>query len=172
MAAIGTRQDRIVKPSEGDWIPSGSVEVIARSAQGRLSLDGKPLEADSPFPGVLSARFSARPGHHVLVLESPDGRIDVSFFTGEEQPDGGPRPYVSHPPASIACAHCHGVSRRGRFRFSGGCQSCHAEEAFIQVHSHPPHELASCGMCHDAHGSAETKLLVLPQEKACVQCHN
>ena len=172
LAAVGAADDRIVKPSEGDWIQGGDVGIIAVAEQGRLLVDGVPLEFETPFPGILSARQSVEPGRHQLVLESSGGRVEVSFWTGDERPEGAGRPYVGHPPATIGCAHCHGMSRRGRFRFRGGCQSCHAEEAFIRVHSHPSHELASCGMCHDAHGSSEASLLVLPKEKACVQCHN
>ncbi len=168
----GTAEDRIVKPSNGDWIPDGAIEVIVSTAEGTLVLDGEPLEATAPFPGVLAARASLGPGLHVLALESDKGRLEVSFQTGEDAPVGDASPYAHHPPVSLACGHCHSVSRRGRFRFSGGCQSCHAEEAFIRVHSHPSHELASCGMCHDAHGSAEESLLAIPKEKACVQCHN
>ena len=68
------------------------------------------------------------------------------------------------------CTHCHSVSRRGRFRFGGGCRACRGEEQFIHTHSRHPHELASCGMCHEAHGSSDAKHLVLQPEQACKQC--
>ncbi len=165
-------EERIVKPRDGSWQEGTSVEIIARAADGLLLLDGRPIEASEPFPGVLHARAEVAPGQHLLRLESPEGAEQASFHAGGP-PDGeaGP-PYVDHPPLRIDCAHCHTVSRRGRFRFGGGCQTCHTREAFVQTHSHELHELASCGMCHDAHGASAAKLLVVAREQACKQCHN
>lgn len=172
-AGIGlAAEGAFVKPTDGAWIPSGVVEVIARAADGQLLLDGHPLAAERPFPGVLHARAEVGPGQHVLRLASSEGHAQVVIRTGPAPGADTGAAYVDHPPVRTECAHCHSVSRRGRFRFSGGCQSCHLEQDFIQTHSHQPHELASCGMCHDAHGSSVSKLLALPAETACKQCHN
>lgn len=167
-AEVGT----IVKPRDGTWIRSEEVEVIARAAGASLHLDGKLVAADEPFPGVLHARVPVAAGPHVLRLASAEGAHEVRFHSGAEAPADAGAPFVDHPPLRIECTHCHSVSRRGRFRFGGGCQACHGEEQFIHTHSHQPHELASCGMCHDAHGSSVAKHLVLPPEQACKQCHN
>ena len=162
----------IVKPPEGAWLPGAEVQIIARGESAKLLLDGKPLEAEEPFPGVYAVTADLLPGAHRLRLESPEGVSEVSFHSGGDPPNSASEQYADHPPSQIACTHCHSVSRRGRFRFSGGCQSCHPKEPFIKTHSHEPHELASCGMCHDAHGSATAQLLLLPKEQACRQCHN
>ncbi len=171
-SAAGADEATIVKPREGTWIQSEEVQVIAKAAGAQLHLDGKPVEADEPFPGVFHARVPISSGQHLLRLESADGIHEVRFRAGGDPVGDGVEPFVDHPPIRIECAHCHSVSRRGRFRFSGGCQTCHAKEQFIQTHSHELHELASCGMCHDAHGSSVAKLLVLPRDQACKQCHN
>ncbi len=163
---------RILKPADGTWLQGASVQVIAKAEAGKLVLDGQALAADEPFPGIQRARVQLSPGKHVLRLESPAGTQEVVFHTGNAPPSADSKAYVDHPPVVTECTHCHSISRRGRFRFSGGCQSCHAEEPFIRTHSHEPHELASCGMCHDAHGSAAAKLLTLSKEHACKQCHN
>lgn len=172
--AVGLARDRgpIVKPPDGAWLRSESVEIIVKSAKGRLLLDGEPVQADEPFPGVFRSSVTVAPGNHTLRLESSDGVHEVRFRTGSDPGGGVADPFVEHPPFRTECTHCHSVSRRGRFRFSGGCQTCHAKEQFIQTHSHEPHELTSCGMCHDAHGSSAAKLLVLPRDQACKQCHN
>lgn len=162
----------IVKPPEGAWLPGAEVQIIAKGEAAKLLLDGKPLEAEEPFPGVYSVTAELLPGAHRLRLESPEGVSEISFHSGAVPPDTASEKYSDHPASQIACTHCHSVSRRGRFRFSGGCQSCHLKEPFIKTHSHEPHELASCGMCHDAHGSATAQLLMLPKEQACKQCHN
>lgn len=162
----------IVKPPDGAWLSGPEVQIIVRGESAEILLDGNPLETKEPFPGVYAVIVELLPGAHRLRLESPAGTSEISFHSGNEQPDGTSKRYADHPPSQIACTHCHSVSRRGRFRFSGGCQSCHPREPFIKTHSHEPHELASCGMCHDAHGSAASQLLRLPKEQACKQCHN
>ena len=168
----GEGASMIVRPRNGTWLPRLEVHIIAKAEDGRLLLDGQPVDADGEFPGVLHARLPIAPGQHFLRLDSPDGTNEITFYAGEIPPFTSAVPFVDHPPARIDCTHCHAVSRRGRFRFSGGCQSCHAREKFIQTHSHEPHELAGCGMCHDAHGSTSAKLLIVPKDSACKQCHN
>lgn len=163
---------RIVKPIDGSWLKGREVEIIAKAADGKLFLDDAPLRSAEPFPGVFHARVEAEPGSHLLRLESQGEALEIRFHVGAPPAGDETEAYVDHPPVRIDCAHCHSVSRRGRFRFSGGCQTCHAKEQFIRTHSHEPHELTSCGMCHDAHGSSVAKLLVMPREQACRQCHN
>ena len=169
---LAADQGSIIKPPDGAWLRGDSVEVIFKSATGKLLLDGDPVQADEPFPGVFRSRVTVAPGDHTLRLESSDGVHEVRFRTGSDPVAGSAEPFVEHPPLRTECTHCHSVSRRGRFRFSGGCQTCHAKEQFIETHSHEPHELASCGMCHDAHGSSAAKLLVVSRDQACKQCHN
>ena len=169
---LATADNAIVKPPEGAWLPGDLVQIIARGETGKLLLDDELLDAEEPFPGVFSATARVAPGTHRLRFELPDGVSEITFHSGAEPPSAASDQYANHPPTQIACTHCHSLSRRGRFRFSGGCQSCHPNEAFIKTHSHEPHELASCGLCHDAHGSAAEKLLLLPKEQACKQCHN
>lgn len=162
----------IVKPRNGAWVPEVEIDLIAKAEEGHLLLDGEPVETDRPFPGVLHARVHVATGKHSLRLDTPGGSDEIIFFAGPSPPFPSAAPFVDHPPTRIDCTHCHAVSRRGRFRFNGGCQSCHTEGQFIRTHSHAPHELSSCGMCHDAHGSTVAKLLIVPKETACKQCHN
>ena len=171
-ASLAADAGSIVKPPQGAWVRGGEVQIIAKAAEGRLFLDGKPVEADEPFPGVLHARAAVSAGQHTLTLESNAGSSTVAFRSGPVPIGDAGNAYTDHPPVQIECTHCHSLSRRGRFRFSGGCQTCHAKDQFIRTHSHEMHELSSCGMCHDAHGSSTANLLVIPQEQACKQCHN
>lgn len=170
-AALFAEPVSIVKPPSGAWILGDEVQIIARAPEGRILLDGMPVEAHEPFPGVLHSSVTVSEGKHRVTIESPDGSATAEFHTGRT-PDAGTRPYADHPPVATACTHCHSLSRRGRFRFSGGCEVCHAREPFIQQHSHEPHELASCGMCHDGHGSSTASLLLMSKDLACKQCHN
>ena len=171
-ASVAADAPVLVKPLNGSWIPGGELEVIAKAAAGRLLLDGRPLESEEVFPGVFLARMDVEAGEHSLRVESAGGSQEIRFRSGAAEGGEDATPFADHPPVQVECTHCHSVSRRGRFRFSGGCQSCHGEERFIRTHSHQSHELASCGMCHDAHGSSVPNLLALPREQACKQCHN
>ncbi len=163
---------RIVKPHDGALLPAGALDVIALASEGGLTLNGETLSASQPFPGVLLAKLKLTAGTHVLELSAEHDTQRVTFQVTDAVNGSDGALYRHHPPLAVECTQCHGVSRRGRFRFGGGCDSCHAPEPFIRTHSHQPHELSSCGMCHDAHGSSAAKLLVLPREQACKQCHN
>ena len=164
--------DSIVKPPDGAWIQGEEIEIIAKAVEGRLLVNGEAVAAEEPFPGVLHYLGLLTGGRHTITLESAGGSRTVAFHLGKSPGDGTVQPYRDHPPVRMDCTHCHSVSRRGRFRFTGGCESCHAGQQFIRTHSHEQHELSSCGMCHDAHGSSAAKLLVVAREQACKQCHN
>ncbi len=171
-AGLAAEGSKIVRPTDRAALAGSDVEVIAIAPAGTLELDGTAVAASEPFPNVLHATVKAGPGEHTLALVWGGGRTEVRFFVGDKAPEGF-RPYVAHPPrAGAACTQCHGLSRRGRFRFVGGCFDCHQEEAFANTHSHPAHVLRECGMCHNAHGSTAEAHLTLPKEAACKQCHN
>jgi len=162
---------KIVRPSDGAAIVSGPLDIAARAPGGWIELDGKPVDAEQPFPDVFRARIDAVPGEHVVSLIWEGGREDIRIWAGANPP-GAFTEFRQHPPLdAIECAQCHGVSRRGRFRFRGGCESCHAKEEFVKTHPHPMHVLEDCGQCHNAHGSTTDALLVHPRETACRLCH-
>jgi predicted CXXCH cytochrome family protein len=139
---------------------------------GRLELDGQPVDAEQPFPNVLHAKLPAGPGEHTVALIWEGGRQEVKVFVGDHPPEGF-KPFRMHPPpAGLDCTKCHGMSRRGRFRFEGDCFTCHTDEQFTAKHPHPKHVLEQCGMCHNAHGSTADALQIYPRETACRQCHS
>jgi predicted CXXCH cytochrome family protein len=169
-AATAQEQGKILRPVDGAALPDGvEMSIIARG--GKLELDGKPVPADQPFPEVLHAKTKPAPGTHTLALTGEGGRQEIRFFVGGNPPAGF-KAFRQHPPLAVDCNQCHGLSARGRFRFKGGCFDCHKEEGFLKTHSHKPDVLVECGQCHNAHGSTEKALLVMPREKACKLCHN
>jgi predicted CXXCH cytochrome family protein len=173
-AAVSGKEDsgKIMRPTDGAALASGEVDIVATAPAGKLQLDGVPVVAEEPFPNVFHASAKADPGQHTLALIWEGGRKEVNFFVGENPP-AEYKPFSQHPPsAGVECTHCHGVSRRGRFRFKGGCFDCHQKEDFTKVHPHPVHILQDCGMCHNAHGSTVKAHLILAKELACKQCHN
>lgn len=163
---------KIMRPVEGAAVPAGPVDIVATASQGKLELDGKPLAVEEPFPNVFHATVKVSPGAHALVLMWPEGRKEVHFFAGENPPAEF-QAFRQHPPAAeVKCTQCHEISKRGRFRFKGGCFDCHQQEGFAKIHSHDPGVLSQCGICHHAHGSVVKAHLLYPKETACKLCHN
>lgn len=167
----GAGEGKIVSPVDRAAFRSGSISVLCRSAGGKIELDGKLVEAQQVFPGILHAQLNPTLGEHTLTLLSKGRRHEVRFFVGNNPPEPY-RTFVKHPPIQTECTLCHGLSRRGRFRFKGGCFSCHQKELFFDAHQHEVHVLEQCGMCHNAHGSTVKAHLIFARKKACKQCHN
>lgn len=164
---------KILRPAERSSFATGPVDVVATvPAGGRILLDGVALKLDAPFPDVYHGKVSPPAGEHKLTLLWDDQRRDITFAVGE--PKTGFVPFKSHPPGGeVACTQCHELSKRGRFRFKGGCDGCHAVAAFGKSHTpHKPENLSECGMCHNAHGSIVKDHLLRPREQACKLCHN
>ena len=160
-----------MRPADGSAFRRGSpISIVARGPDARLELDGQELTSERPFPGVLHARTTPSAGPHELSLIWPAGRQQVRIFVGKGAPPEFST-FLEHPPLPVGCTQCHGLSRRGRFRFKGGCFDCHKEEAFASTHTHNSQVLEECGLCHNAHGSTVKAHLIVPREKACKQCH-
>lgn len=172
-AVAATAQDdgKILRPADGAAIAGDTVNIIATAPAGRLELDGKAIEAKEPFPNVFYATTAVSADEHRLALVWEGGRKEIRFFAGANPPADF-KAFRQHPPLeAVECTQCHGVSRRGRFRFEGGCFACHVEDAFTKTHPHAVHVLQECGLCHNAHGSTEKAHLLYPKEKACKLCH-
>ena len=162
-----------MRPADKAAYPAGAeVDVVATAEGGRLELDGAPLEVEQPFENVFHGKVSPAAGEHTLALVWDGGRKEVTFWVGGNAPEGF-APFREHPPlAGIECTQCHGLSRRGRFRFNGDCFTCHVEDQFMEAHPHPVHQLEQCGLCHNAHGSTVDAHLLYPKETACRLCHS
>jgi predicted CXXCH cytochrome family protein len=172
-AVVATAQDdgKILRPVDGAAIAGGTVDIIATAPAGRLEIDGKTIEAKQPFPDIFHAATTVAAGEHRLALIWDGGRQEIRFFSGANPPADF-KTFHPHPPLEgVECTQCHGVSRRGRFRFAGGCFACHVEDNFTKTHPHAVHVLQECGQCHNAHGSTEKAHLLYPKEKACKLCH-
>jgi len=162
---------RILRPEDGAALPPGEVSIIAVAQAGKLLLDGQQLSVEQSFPEVLHVRTTPSLGRHRLTLAWENGKTEISFFVGDNPPEGF-KLFQQHPPSPVECPQCHTLSRKGRLRFTGGCFGCHEQGDFNKTHRHPPHILEQCGQCHAAHGSTAKALLVLPRDKACGLCHS
>ncbi|MBI1355898.1 MAG: hypothetical protein GC160_16280 [Acidobacteria bacterium] len=171
-ALFAAEAGKLMRPTDGTAFPQGPIEIVARAPEGRIEIDGKPVEVEAPFPEVLHGKAEVASGEHVLALIWNGGRKEAKFFVGDNPPAGF-QPFRPHPGfESAECAQCHSVSRRGTFRFSGDCFTCHTDEQFTAHHPHPKHQLEQCGMCHNAHGGTADAFLLYPKETACTICHS
>jgi len=162
---------KIMRPVDGAALPTGQADIIVSAPSGKLQLDGRPIQADEPFPNVFHAVVKVDPGAHVLSLSWSGGTKEVRFFSGPNPPAGF-APFHQHPPIpNIQCTQCHGVTQSGRFRFKGGCFDCHQQDNFPKVHTHNDTILIQCGKCHNAHGSTVKANLILTKEAGCKLCH-
>ena len=163
---------KILRPANNSSFASGQVDVVATAPSGKLQLDGASIQTEQPFPDVLHATVKVPAGLHTLALLWEGGRKEVRFFAGPNPPAGF-QPFHQHPPVpDVPCTQCHGLNRRGRFVFKGGCFDCHRSDGFAKIHTHEPTVLEQCGMCHNAHGSAVKAHLLYSKETACKICHD
>lgn len=171
LASAASDDAKIMRPADHSALSNGQLDVAATAPNGKLELDGKPLDAEQPFPNVFHAKLKTASGLHTLALIWPDGRKEIQFFSGPNAPAGFAE-FHQHPPvADVPCTQCHELSKRGRFRFAGGCFTCHQQEKFAKVHTHKPDALSECGMCHNAHGSTVKAHMLQSKEAACKLCH-
>lgn len=164
-------EGKIVRPGDGSVLPPGEISIVARAPEGKLELDGRAIPSEEPFPGVFNAKTKPTQGAHTLALIWPGGRKEIRFHVGDNPPAEF-KPFRRHPPQAVACTDCHGLSSRGRFRFTGDCFGCHQQDTFPSAHQHTPSVLEQCGMCHNAHGSTAKAHLTLSRDQACKLCHN
>lgn len=86
-----------------------------------------------------------------------------------------------HPPAAEACEGCHEAisaahpdSTRADFQLAASagdlCAQCHQEFPGTKTR-HAPVAAGECLSCHDPHASAEPRLLRLPLNDQCFECH-
>jgi predicted CXXCH cytochrome family protein len=171
LSAADDAAGKIMRPVDNSSYASSQIDIVATAPDGKLQLDGAAIAAEQPFPNVLHAVVTAKPGLHSLALAWEGGRKEAHFFVGANAPNGF-QPFRQHPPiAGVQCTQCHGLSRSGRFIFKGGCFDCHQRDNFDKIHTHDPGVLERCGMCHNAHGSTVKAHLLYSKDAACKLCH-
>ncbi|MBM3739627.1 MAG: hypothetical protein FJW39_27995 [Acidobacteria bacterium] len=161
----------ILAPPRGVAFPGGEVRVIVRAdGKTQLKLDGKPVSAETPAEGVLTAALQLAPGAHEISY----GAETVRVFAGPG-PGAEFKPFRPHPPVAN-CTTCHAV-KNGIWTFQRAslatvCSQCHAKDKFPAKHTHEMGILADCQICHDPHGSTAAAHMRKEKEAACKQCHN
>ena len=90
------------------------------------------------------------------------------------------RPYKHRlPEGAMSCVDCHnphGLFRpeimRAAFGNEPGCFKCHSDKRGPFTWEHAPVRLEGCPACHEAHGSANPRMLVRHEQRlVCLECH-
>ena len=90
------------------------------------------------------------------------------------------RPFTHRlPQGAMSCVDCHNPhasfradSMKEAFGNEPGCLQCHSDKRGPFVFEHPPSKIEGCAACHEAHGSANPKMLVRHDVKLlCLECH-
>jgi DmsE family decaheme c-type cytochrome len=81
--------------------------------------------------------------------------------------------------AAMSCVDCHNPhasfradSMTSAFGNEPGCLQCHSDKRGPFIYEHAPVRLEGCTACHEAHGSANPRMLVRQQvSNLCLECH-
>jgi predicted CXXCH cytochrome family protein len=91
--------------------------------------------------------------HEVMHMAAEDACDNCHESTGAPHPQDGIKGFTLMDRMPDLCFYCH-------------------EEPVSQKFEHQPVDNKDCLACHDAHGSSESALLKLPEQKLCLSCHN
>jgi DmsE family decaheme c-type cytochrome len=83
------------------------------------------------------------------------------------------------PEGAMSCVDCHnphGSFRPGLMQLASanepGCFRCHGDKRGPFTFEHAPVRFEGCGSCHEAHGSANAKMLIRQEVRlVCLECH-
>jgi DmsE family decaheme c-type cytochrome len=90
------------------------------------------------------------------------------------------RPYKHRlPEGAMSCVDCHNPhasyradTMRASFGNEPGCLQCHSDKRGPFVYEHPVVRMDGCAACHEAHGSANPRMLTRHQARdVCLECH-
>jgi len=91
------------------------------------------------------------------------------------------KPYKHRlPEGAMSCVDCHNPHASLRpdtlaasFGNEPGCLQCHSDKRGPFVYEHAPVRLEGCTACHEAHGSANPRMLVRHEQRlVCLECHS
>lgn len=163
----------IFAPANHSVVAPGLLKIIAKSpGNTQVTVDGAAVAVTTAAPGAVRAEIKLTPGAHEIVARNDSGETRVEIFAGKTH--GEWKAFKQHPPVAT-CETCHAVKQGAwalkRASLAPVCASCHPQNRFAIIHTHNTDLLAECQGCHMPHGSTSAKLLKVPKETACKQCH-
>jgi len=174
------KDDGVLFPPDRAVLLSGSFDVICRTDQKSLEVDGQPREWEPFDPPLHVAHLRLSPGMHEIRIG--DQRREVVVALNEDEHDG-PADWAIHRRHTMnheegRCADCHQTGKQngritvGELKSYEACFQCHQPVDFDVIHSHPLEPIEHCETCHALHGSPRKALLKAPAKKLCADCHD
>ena len=119
---------KILRPADHSSFESSQVDVVATAPSGKLQLDGAWMKTEQPFPFVFHTVMNVSPGLHSLALVWDGGKKESAVFCRHESSRWLSAVSTASPLSDVQCTQCHGLNKRGRFIFKGGCFSIATSE--------------------------------------------
>lgn len=172
---------KVLFPLDRCVLLSGDFDVICKTEQGALEVDGEQYEWEPFEPPLRVSHVSLYPGRNKLRIGARELEI---FVAGNADQPGGPEGWQvwrNHPISGHGakrCTACHETEQRserisvGELKSYKACFECHRSVEFEAIHSHPLEPIEHCQMCHSLHGSTRKALLKAPIKKLCADCHD
>jgi predicted CXXCH cytochrome family protein len=170
---------QVLFPPDKSVLPSGQIDLIAKSPADTVTVDGKPQKLQAFKAPLRVARLRLSTGFHEIGL----GDEKIEFFVTVTPDDhDGPKdwPITRRHQLEIKgdrCVGCHETSKNseeevvGEVKSYKACLECHEPVEFELIHSHPLEPLEPCQMCHAMHAATLDNLLKRPVKQACDKCH-
>jgi len=185
MTGATAAEVEFISPRDGLLTTDDTLVVIGRAERGRrlnwsVRRDGV-TETDTVtanWGNLFEIFVMLGPGVNLIRVE--DKSLQVFYDTGLERTPSEFRPQFVHATDLSLCEDCHDT-RSGRL-LDGGypwvCFGCHlvvssnpANPGEAREDRHFRTAVADCSRCHEAHVSADPKLLRAPTSNLCGGCH-
>jgi predicted CXXCH cytochrome family protein len=162
---------------------AGIARVFPASPHARLRLeDGKmpgqygceschgPASKHVAAGGAGRDKFIINPGKNPSACYQCHLAINAEFHLPQHHPV---------PEGKMNCAQCHDPHGLDIMKPAGGlslarrnesCAQCHREQTRPFIFEHAAMR-EGCTICHNAHGSVNSKLLTVPDQNLCLRCH-
>lgn len=167
---------RLLAPPDGAVLGRTPVMLIGTGAAAGIEVTITGSSAVATVGGKLSGKaFTAEvqltPGENVVLVKSGQESVRATYTLVPQNPP--PSAFSYHPPVADGdCKACHpqGVGRTSPVSEVKLCGACHDPKTQGK-RLHGPLGTGQCSICHDPHGSANPKYLVMNVRALCVQCH-
>ena len=147
----------LIFPRDRAVLLSGDLDVICKTADGPLEVEGETIDWEPFVPPVRVAHLNLYNGRNRIRIGNQQIEVFVARSKQDPAMPKGWKIFRGHPiegQGSKRCADCHQIAPRGE-QFQVGelksykaCFECHKPVEFEAIHAHPLEPLEPCQSCH------------------------
>lgn len=164
----------LVAPATSCTLREGKVQVIGKAPKadkGKVEFSGQSTSFRVK-DGVFTVALNLGPGQHEVRFTVGEDTLVAQWNVDAAATEGV---FVYHSDVDAAnCKSCHDEGARlpvASDNVSAICYRCH--NSFDKLpFVHGPVAMGLCVACHQPHGSANPRLLRIPRQELCTDCHN